>query len=204
MNVAEFNTGSHGYRNDTSIVYIGLHGCTDLANRELVSCKITLHELFTGLSYCIHHGFTIDIQVCFAVFRDLALFSGADTGKSTTCHLHNVDVAYEFLIFTHWLIERSNLLAVQLCQLLNNFTEGCMVYIHLRYKEHTGQFVFFTELPCFLSTNFHTGFTRYHDDRCICCCHCFFCFSYKIEIAWCIQQVDLRIFPDQRYNGCVD
>ena len=95
-------------------------------------------------------------------------------------------------------------LAVQLCQLLNNFTEGCMVYIHLRYKEHTGQFVFFTELPCFLSTNFHTGFTRYHDDRCICCCHCFFCFSYKIEIAWCIQQVDLRIFPDQRYNRCVD
>ena len=62
-----------------------------------------------------------------------------------------------------------------------------MVHIHLRYKEHTGQLVFLTQLPCFLGTHFHAGLTGYHDDGCIGCCHCFFCFTYKIEIARSIQ-----------------
>ena len=181
MDVPKLDAGAHGYRNDTSVIHIHLHGSTDLTHRELFACKITLHEFLAGLCHRIHHGFPVDVKVRLTVIRNLTVLSGADAGETASCHLHDIYVTYKLLILTDRLIERRNLLAVQIRQRLHYFTERSIVHIHIRYKEHARQLVFLTELPCLLRPDFHACLTGYDDDRRIRRCHCLFHLAYEIK-----------------------
>ena len=91
-------------------------------------------------------------------------------------------VSYTHLL-TDRLIKRRNFLSIKFCQFFNNFTEGCMIHIHLGYEKHTGQLIFFAELPCLLGSDFHSCFTGYYDNGCVCSCNCFFHFSYEIKVS---------------------
>ena len=164
VDVTELGAGSHGYRNHSAVAYIKLHSRTDLAEGELLTIEVPLHKFIGGLRYCVQKRLTADSQVFFGVFRNLTLLAFADIGEAAACHFADVDIAHKFLIFTDRLIERRNLLAVQIGQILYHLTEGRMIHIHLRYKKHSRQLILLAEIPCLLGSDLHAGLTGYHNN----------------------------------------
>ena len=49
-----------------------------------------------------------------------------------------------------------------------------------------------------------TTYTGYYDNGCVCSCNCFFHFSYEIKVSRSVQNIDLHIIPDNRYNRSID
>ncbi len=80
-------------------------------------------------------------------------------------------------------MERRDLFAVTLGQICHNLTERSVVDIHIIHIDDPGQIIFFTQLPCLLRTDFHTGFTGYHNDSGSRCVHCLFHFAHKVKIS---------------------
>ena len=99
-------------------------------------------------------------------------------------------------------MERRDLFAVHLGQILYGLTEADVIDIHTCDKDHTGQIVLFAEIPCLLGTNLYTGFTTDNDDRCICGSNSLFCFTDKIKESRGIQNIDLAAVPFDRHQRC--
>ena len=165
VDVTQLGAGTHGYRNHSAVAYVELHRRTDLTEGELLAVEIALHKFVRGLCYCIQKRLTADRQVFLGIFGNLAFFALADIGEPATRHLADIDVTHELLIFTDGLIERRDLLAVQIGQILYHLTEGRVVHIHLGYEEHSRQLILLAEIPCLLGAYLHAGLTGYHDNR---------------------------------------
>ena len=87
-------------------------------------------------------------------------------------------------------------------QIFNNLTEAGIIHIHLSNIDHTRKIILITELPCFLGSYLHTGFSGNNDNSCIGCADCFFHFSDKIKISRCIKDINLCFFPFNRNQTC--
>src|SRR5699024_2592360 len=130
---------AHSHRNDLSVHNLCTHSCADLLHRELLSCKVPLHELLACLFHSLQKFFSVNLQIRLAVIRDLALFSLTDACVAASCILDDIDIAYQFLIFTDGLEMGRDHFAVAFCQLLHNLAEAGIVHVHLCHVHHTGQ-----------------------------------------------------------------
>ncbi len=64
-------------------------------------------------------------------------------------------------------MERCNLLAVQLAELIDNPHVIGILIIYISYEENTRDFILLTVIPCTLSTGFHAGLAGNNNNRAI-------------------------------------
>ena len=99
------------------------------------------------------------LQIILQILRNRTFFFLTSVDVSSSGLFHNIDIAYEFFIFTDRHMDRRNFLSVQFCQAFHYFSVAYIVHIHLCYKEHAGKIVFFTHLPGFLCPYLYACFT---------------------------------------------
>ena len=97
-----------------------------------------------------------------------------------------------------------HLLSVKLCHILYYLPEGSIIHIHIGYINHSGQFIFFTQLPRLLGSHFDSRLAVHNDNRCSRSADCFFYLADKIKISGGIQNIDFRISPFNWNHGCID
>ena len=166
---------------------------------ELFSCKIAIHKLFACFCNCFQQSFSIFFKIFIQIFRNRTFFFLAFFQPFSSCFLYYVDISCKFLILTDREVDRCDLLSELFRQIFGDLSETCIVKIHICDKNHAWETVFLTQSPCLQSTNFYAVLSVYNNHGCICCRCCFFCFSYKIKITRCIQNVHLYIAPGDRY-----
>ena len=202
VDIADLGAGSHGYRNDVAVAHVELHGRADLAEGKLFAVEIALHEFLGRLRHRVHQGLAADGQVILGILRDRAGLALSDIRKAAAFHLAHIDIAHKFLILTDRHIERSNLLSIQIRQILHHLAEGRMVHVHLGHEDHSRQLVLIAELPGLLGAYLHACLSGYDDDRRVRRGHSLLRLAYKVEIARGVQKVDLAALPDDRNHRC--
>ena len=154
---------------------------------ELFPGEIALHILLAGLGNRLHQSLSCDAKVLLGVFRNLTFNIIAQFGKPASCHLYDVDVAYELLILTDRQLERRNLSAEFFLQLQYQLTVAGMVIIHIRHENQARQVQLLTQFPRFFRTNLDACLTVYNDDSCIGYADSLLNFTHEIKISWGIQ-----------------
>ena len=95
------------------------------------------------------------LQIFLQIIGNRAFLLLASVDVSSSGLFYNIDIAYEFFIFTDRHMDRRNFLSVQLSQAFHYFPVAYIVHIHLGHKEHAGQIVLFTHLPGFLCSHLY-------------------------------------------------
>ena len=101
-------------------------------------------------------------------------------------------------------MERRNLFAVKLLQILHYLKIVRVIYIHIGHKKHARQLVLLTDLPCLLCAYLNACFTGNNDDRCVRHSRCLLNLAHKIKVSGRIQNIYLASFPFDGNNGCTD
>ena len=197
------STWSHLDRNNTAVTYITSNCCSDLSFWECISVKVSVHKLFWCLSYWFKKSISKELKVCLVVLRNFT-FHYLFSFPSEALFLNYVYISNELFVFTDRQIERSHFLTIFICKILNYLSVWNIIDIHICYKEHTWNLVFFTEFPSFLSSNFDTGRARNNDYSCICNADSFLNLTYKIKESRSIQNIDLVTIPLERNGCCTD
>ena len=191
------------YRDHGAVKNVGSDRLADFLCGEGIAAEIALHELFVGLCNGLHQSLVILLKIILAV-------SGNITGSRllavplVALLLDDADTACGLVAFMNGKVERNDLGTVELCQSFNGTAIVCVIEIHIRDIDHSGQIVFFTEIPCALSTDFHAGLAGDNDDCSIRYADRLFHFTDKIEISGCVQNVDLAVLPFYRNQRCLD
>ena len=100
-------------------------------------------------------------------------------------------------------MEGCNTFSVKLLELLHYLSVTGLINIHVCHKHHTGQFMFFANLPGLLCTCLDSRFAAHNNNRRVRCGDSLLHFADKIEIAGSIQNINLCIFPDNGHNRCI-
>ena len=191
----KIDRGTHAYRNDACVLYICCKCCGNFCYGELISFEVTIHKFFAGLCYRFHKDIMVFLQIFIQVFRNITWFLARFVNIFTTCLFDNVYVTDKFAVFTDREMKRCDFFAIKFGQFFYYFSIADVIHIHVCYEEHTRKFIFFTEVPCLLSTYLYTGFTGNNDDCCICCADSLFYFTHKIKISRCVKYIDFYFIP---------
>ena len=99
-------------------------------------------------------------------------------------------------------MQRSDPLSIQFRQLFHDLAVADIVDIHIRNKDHTGQVIFFAQIPCLLGSNLHARFSGNDDHRRVRCAGSLLSLADKIKEARGIQNIDLILSPHHRNHRC--
>ena len=86
----------------------------------------------------------IFLQIFIQVFRNLAFLFLTFIYVFTSGLFYNVYISYEFTVFTDREVKRCDLLAIEFCELLYNFTVADIIYVHICNEDHSRKFIFLT------------------------------------------------------------
>ena len=193
---------AHTYRNDRTVGNIHRSCHHDFIHREFITAKITIHKLFAGLGNGFHQDLFVFLIIFFTVIRNRAFFMHVLCQELTSFTLNYVDITDKLFITADRHVERSDLLSIQFCQILNGLTEADIINIHSGNKHHAGKIVFLAKIPCLLCTNLHTGFTVNNDNSCVSSSNSLFYFTDEIEKSRSVQNIDLTSVPFDGNQGC--
>ena len=144
----------------------------------------------------------IFLKVLVQIFRNVTGFFLTLVDIFPAGLFHNIDIADEFAVLTNGEMKGRDLLAVKFGKLLHNLAVADVVHIHIRYKEHTGEFIFLAEFPCLLCSHLHAGLAGNHDDRGVRRADSLFHFAYKVKVSRCVKNVNLHLIPRNRKKCC--
>ena len=135
--------GTHRHGHNRTIHNVEADCSTYLRLGECFPCKVPVHKLFTGFRNGFHQCIPANLQIGLTVLRNLAV-NHFFVFPSVACLTDDIDISYKFFIFTDRQVERRHLFAVFIGHILHYLSVGSIVHIHIRYKYHTGQFIFLT------------------------------------------------------------
>ena len=196
--------GAHQHRHDRALRHICAERLTDLVLGKLLAAEVTIHKLFAGLRHGFHQCFPAELQILLGVIRYVARLHRPVVLPRLGALLDDIDITDKLSVLADRQMERRDLFAVQLLQILDDLTEGCVIDIHLGHEDHARQMVLLTDLPRAARTALHSVLAGNDDDRSIRGGSRFLYLAQEIQRSRRIQNVDLAVIPRDRDHACVD